>query len=70
MACNLDSGLFPHGLTRGNGHTLGDYFYQDQNGQMLAVNGIPESASWSLLGIGLASLVAVRRRKLSDSSNC
>ena len=66
----LDSGLFPHDLTRGNGHTLGDYFYQDQNGQMLAVNGIPESASWSLLGIGLASLVAVRRRKLSDSSSC
>lgn len=66
----LDGGLFPHGLTRGNGHTLGDYFYQDQNGQILAINGIPESASWSLLGIGLASLVAVRRRKLADSSSC
>jgi hypothetical protein len=66
----LDGGLFPHGLTRGNGHTLGDYFYQDQNGQILAINGIPESASWSLLGIGLASLVAVRRRKLSNSSSC
>lgn len=66
----LDSGLFPYGLTRGNGHTLGDYFYQDQNGQILAINGIPESASWSLMGIGLASLVAVRRRKLSDSSSC
>lgn len=66
---DLDTGLFPQGLTRGNGHTLGDYFYQDQNGQILAINGIPESVSWSLLGIGLASLVAVRRRKLSNSSS-
>lgn len=66
---DLDTGLFPQGLTRGNGHTLGDFFYQDQNGQILAINGLPESGSWSLLGIGLASLIAVRRRKLSDSSS-
>ncbi|MGH8762773.1 MAG: PEP-CTERM sorting domain-containing protein [Nitrosospira sp.] len=56
----LDNGLFPAS------HPLGDYFYQDQNGTLLAVNTLPESGSLALLGIGLASLVALRRRKLAN----
>lgn len=56
----LDNGLFPVS------HPLGDYFYQDQNGTLLAVNALPESGSLALLGIGLASLVALRRRKLAN----
>ncbi|SOD41591.1 PEP-CTERM sorting domain-containing protein [Nitrosovibrio sp. Nv4] len=44
--------------------TLGDYFYQDQSGQLLAINELPESGSLSLLGIGLAGLAVIRRRKL------
>lgn len=59
----LDSGLLP------TSQTLGDYFYQDQNGQLLAVNALPESGSLALLGIGLASLVVLRRRKLANSAN-
>ncbi len=50
-----------------NAHTLGDFFYQDQNGQLLAINELPGSGSLSLLGIGLVSLAAVRRRKLQRS---
>ncbi|SEO48586.1 PEP-CTERM sorting domain-containing protein [Nitrosovibrio sp. Nv6] len=47
--------------------TLGDYFYPDQSGQLLAINDLPESGSLSLLGIGLASLAVIRRRKLSKA---
>lgn len=50
-----------------NAHTLGDFFYQDQNGQLLAINELPGSGSLSLLGIGLVSFAAVRRRKLQPS---
>lgn len=50
-----------------NTHTLGDFFYQNQNGQLLAINELPESGSLSLLGIGLVTLAAVRRRKLQRS---
>ena len=59
----LDSGLLP------TSQTLGDYFYQDQNGQLLAVNALPESGSLALLGIGVASLLVLRRRKLANSAN-
>lgn len=52
-----DGGLFPVA------HPLGDFFYEDQHGTLLAVNALPESGSMALLGIGLASLVALRRRK-------
>jgi len=55
-----DSGLFP------NPPTLGDYFYQDQNGQLLAINALPEAGSLSLLGVGLAGLMVIRRRKLAN----
>lgn len=44
---------------------LGDYFHQDQRGTLLAENTLPESSSWALLGIGLASLAAARRRRHS-----
>lgn len=47
--------------------TLGDYFYQDQSGQLLAINELPTSGSLSLLGIGLASIAVIRRRKLSKA---
>jgi hypothetical protein len=57
----LDNSLFP-GST-----TLGDYFYQDQNGQLLAINELPVSGSLSLLGIGLACFIVMRRRKISNS---
>lgn len=43
--------------------TLGQYFLLDQSPKLLAESTVPEATSWSLLGIGLASLVAVRRRK-------
>jgi len=44
---------------------LGDYFHQDQRGALLAENTLPESSSWALLGVGLASLAATRRRRHS-----
>ncbi len=56
-SAGLNSAMSPHG------QTLGNYFYRDQDAQLFAVNGIPEAASLSLLGIGLASLVAVRRHR-------
>lgn len=56
-----DNSLFPASTT------LGDYFYQDQNGQLLAINALPASGSLSLLGIGLASFIVTRRRKISNS---
>lgn len=56
-----DNSLFP-GST-----TLGDYFYQDQYGQLLAINALPVSGSLSLLGIGLACFMVMRRRKISNS---
>lgn len=58
-----DGSLFP--VT----HPLGDFFYEDQHGTLLAVNALPESGSMALLGIGLASLVALRRRKLVNSTH-
>ena len=56
-----DNSLFP-GLT-----TPGDYFDQDQNGQLFAINELPVSGSLSLLGIGLVSFIVMRRRKISNS---
>jgi hypothetical protein len=56
-----DNSLFP-GST-----TLGDYFYPDQNGQLLAVNALPVSGSLSLLAIGLVSFIVIRRRRISNS---
>jgi hypothetical protein len=50
-------------LFSGNQTTIGDYFYRDQTGQLQAVTALPESGSLSLLGLGLISLAAVRRRK-------
>ncbi|MGH8685730.1 MAG: PEP-CTERM sorting domain-containing protein [Nitrosospira sp.] len=59
----LDNSLLP------NRQTLGDFFSQDQNGQLLAVNALPESGSLALLGIGLATLMVIRRRKLANPAN-
>ncbi|SCX57016.1 hypothetical protein [Nitrosospira sp. Nsp1] len=56
-----DDSLFPGSIT------LGDYFYQDQNGQLLAINALPASGSLSLLAIGLLSFIVMRRRKISNS---
>lgn len=56
-----DDSLFP-GST-----TLGDYFYQDQNGQLLAINALPISSSLSLLAVGFISFMVMRRRKISNS---
>lgn len=53
----LDTNIYSHELT------LGQYFFSDQYPQLLAENAVPEATSLSLLGIGLASLVAIRRRK-------
>lgn len=63
MVAGPDSGLFP------GGQTLGDYFYQDQKGRLLAINALPESGSLALLGIGLASLMVIRRRQRANSVN-
>ncbi|MDQ3186773.1 MAG: PEP-CTERM sorting domain-containing protein [Pseudomonadota bacterium] len=65
VTVGLDSGLFPN--SQNLGQPLGDYFYQDQNGRLLAINALPESGSLALLGIGLVSLGILRRRKLADS---
>lgn len=46
-----------------DGPTLGQYLLTDQSPKLLAENMVPESGSLSLLGIGLAGLVAVRRYK-------
>lgn len=48
--------------------SLGSYFYQGQSA-LLAENPLPESSSWALLSIGLASLAAIRRRKPKPSSS-
>ena len=47
--------------------TLGDFFQYCQGGRPLAENPLPEASSWALLGIGLASLAASRRRKQEPS---
>jgi hypothetical protein len=49
--------------------TLGHYFQYDQSGRLLAENPLPEASSWALLGIGLASLAATRRRKREPLSS-
>jgi hypothetical protein len=49
--------------------TLGHYFQHDLSGRPLAENPLPEASSWALLGIGLAGLTAVRRRKREPSSS-
>ena len=51
-------------LTSSSTTTLGHYFHQDQSGSLLAANLLPESSSWGLIGIGLAGLAVMRRRKL------
>ena len=53
----LDSSFHP------DGPTLGQYFLLDKSPKLLPENAVPESGSLSLLGIGLAGLVAVRRYK-------
>ncbi|MDN5936269.1 MAG: PEP-CTERM sorting domain-containing protein, partial [Nitrosospira sp.] len=62
----LDSGLFLDGQSPGQ--TIGELFYQDRDGQLLAINALPETGSLALMGIGLASLVIIRRRKPANST--
>jgi hypothetical protein len=49
--------------------TLGYYLHYDQGGRLLAENPLPEASTWALLGIGLTSLMATRRRKQEPSSS-
>ncbi|MDN5752489.1 MAG: hypothetical protein L0H15_04285 [Nitrosospira sp.] len=65
-AVGLDSGLFLDGQSPGQ--TIGELFYQDRDGQLLAINALPETGSLALMGIGLASLVIIRRRKPANST--